>query len=239
MKKRRKVGRPKKPPGVGSVNISLRINEALLQQLRDAADKAGHSNLSREIAYRLRRSLELDAERERDPALQGLLFLIGQLTERISGGMFVMGDEKLRSDFKKEWRTDLFTFRAVKIAIGKLINALEEPPAEKEVDPQRVANFLKKQGFDLTKMFGGDPEVIKHLMEIYRSPESMANFTFANFWTQMHTSDLRLPEGERELMREHPYLQREHYRLEDARKALELKPKTTKPGEKLKPENGG
>src|SRR5262245_1622063 len=78
-KQRRKMGRPKKLQGEGTEVVSVRIHEQIIDQLREAAEAAGHGNLSREINGRLRRSFEHDLYQNRDPAERAICFLLLEL----------------------------------------------------------------------------------------------------------------------------------------------------------------
>jgi hypothetical protein len=171
--------------------------------------------------YLIERGLRERSERERDPALRGLLFMIAQLAERVAGEQYTP-DADVRSYFQQQWRTDLFKFRAFKFAIGKLLDALEEPPGE--IRPA----MTEEQAEDVNKFFGTSPEFMKLMVEIYKSPESLGAHQFASLWTQVVKSDLPFTEAERKMMLKHPILgrvmEREYYGFREARKALELEP---------------
>src|SRR5262245_35878381 len=136
-KRKNPRGAGRKPQGEFSQltsPFSLRMPEDLRKQLEAAAEKNRRS-ASQELLARLNSSLSREKDRERDPALQALLFMIGRLAEGLSGihipdsiGDDPTAGKKLRAEWQSEWRTDLFKFRAFKFAVGKLLDALEEPP---------------------------------------------------------------------------------------------------------------
>jgi hypothetical protein len=147
----RKVGRPPKPEGAGSVNISLRINETLLAQLRNAADRAGHGNLSREISRRLWVSLSDSLESDRPT--QAYCFLISQLASKVHF-------------HRPNWHHDAYFVRAFKLAVNKLLEAFEP---QKKI---RTPEFLKM----LTSVYTrpGHP-LHKWTKRLAESPEALAD----------------------------------------------------------------
>jgi hypothetical protein len=114
-----KRGRPHKPKGTGTVNISLRLPAELLERIRKAA-KDTHGNTSREIANRLNASFA--PKRAEDPAMRALCFLISQIAKATS-------PPAAGSDKSGVWRSNPFFFAAFKLAVGQLLEALT-PPGE-------------------------------------------------------------------------------------------------------------
>jgi hypothetical protein len=213
MAKRRKraAGGGRKPRGEFSQLTSLfavRMPKDMRKQLESNAAERNQS-VAQRLLWHLRQSFNREREKERDPALQGLLFMIGQLAERFGG--------------QKDWRTDLLYFRAFKLAVGKLLDEIEEPPG-----PMVLGEGRQKE---LKERFH-DSEVLKILTDVvYSSPESLAEFVFAPFWSQVEFSHRPLGYDERKMMRDYPHLEgriiHEHYGFQDALKALQLtKPDT-------------
>jgi hypothetical protein len=146
MAKRRKVGRPKKPTGTGSVSISLRINEPLLKRLERAARDRGHGNLSREIQNRLRTSFALDGRRSEETKA------IGFLLDETLGAMddIAPADKALKDD---RWRM---------LALAEAARALIRNLApEGDVIPPKVWNAPPK---DKNPEHNG--EIIGHLINV-------------------------------------------------------------------------
>jgi hypothetical protein len=212
-KKKRAPGGGRKPGGEFShltAFFGVRMPHDLREQLEAAAEKTGRS-ASQELLARLNSSLTRQREKERDPALRGLLFLIAQLAERIGGGQF-MADSPRRSYLQKSWRTDLFKFRAFKFAVRKLLEALEEPPGEL-LPPYTKENLA------------GNPEAIELFLERNKTPEAYASNVLAWLLEQSNRSS-ELSEREKALIREYPQFakiwEREYYGFQRVRQDLQL-----------------
>src|SRR5262245_13977489 len=87
-----------------TVRFSMRMPENLRDQLEAEATASGRS-ASQELLRRLQNSLERDRDRQRDPALQGLLFFIAEIAEGVSLGDLTE-DEEERSRTITRWRND-------------------------------------------------------------------------------------------------------------------------------------
>jgi hypothetical protein len=228
---KRAPGGGRKPKGGFSQlssTLTIRIPDDMRKQLEsEAAEK--NESMAQRLMWHLRQSFNREVDKQRDPALQGLLYMIGQLAERLSAGMY-MAAGPVRSDRQRWWRTDLFRFRAFKVAVKKLFDAIEEPswgsrpPTEKE-----VRDDLKK--------WSTDPEFLKEWLEAYKSAESFGAKAFTDFWSDVARSREPFTEADYQAMREvevlypdHPNysseMERENYNLRKASKALELKPKS-------------
>jgi hypothetical protein len=222
------VKKRKRAPGGGrksnpnkKVMFSTRLEPHVLAALKAAAETWPGKNVSILTERLINDGLRKREEATRDPSLQALLFLIGQLAEHISGGIYE-ADKKLVMDKTATWRTDLFKFRAFKVAIGKLLGAIPEPPSTM-TDEQRMQAIT-----ETAEQFDAGPELFKLMMDTYMSPEAFGAKTFVDIWT-------RVP-SDRDLTGEYP---RYYGRVMDselaARQALmlpALKPRTTKPKDK-------
>jgi hypothetical protein len=223
MKRKRAPGGGRKARAGPTSSLTFRIPDDMRKQLeREAAEKA--LNVSDRLLWHLRRSFNRQREEERDPALQGLLVLIGRLAENVAGGEY-MTDKDVRSWLRREWRTDLFQFRAFKSAVKKLLDTLEEPP---ESSSQMTEEEREKFALEAADTFGTNPEFNRLYSELRKSPEAMGAWVFGNLWTRFTHSHLPFTENERRMMADHPVLgvamEREYYDFQKARKALELKP---------------
>jgi hypothetical protein len=188
--------------------------------LRHAAEQWPGKNLST-LAERLisdgLRKLEDD---KRDPALRGLLVLIAQLAERLAGAKYMPPDAKLRSRYQREWRTELFNFRAFKFAVAKLLDALEEPPPpEFELDKEGLEEIKEES----EKIFG--PEWTKTFLAINSTPESSGAFAFNIVW-ELANRESPLTESELAMGSKDPYfgkiIEQDFHALPSALKALKL-----------------
>jgi len=235
-KRKNPRGAGRKPQGEFSQltsPFSLRMPEDLRKQLEAAAEKNRRS-ASQELLARLNSSLNREKDRERDPALQGLLFMIGRLAESISfvyipDSAYIpdsireqdkeMSGKKLRAEWQSVWRTDLFKFRAFKFAVTKLLNALEEPPDSGR--HKRMLEFYQKH-----------PPVSaldKNYRETNKSPEARGTAEFESLWNRGAEASEFNNEEIRKRVRTIPdtylrdLLEHEFLKLPKARKALELK----------------
>jgi hypothetical protein len=106
------VGRP----------LTIRIDDNLRGQLEVAARKRAKRkpwNLSQEILYRLRWSIDKEREDRRGPALRALCDIISN-----------MARAHLQTDRPDaQWHREPFTFKAFKLATAKVLDALA-PPGE-------------------------------------------------------------------------------------------------------------
>jgi hypothetical protein len=223
MKRKRAPGGGRKAKAGPTSSLTFRIPDDIRKQLeREAAEK--EANVSDRLLWHLRRSFNRQREEERDPALQGLLVLIARLAEDFAGPVYWL-DKDLRSELRREWRTDLFQFRAWKFAVKKLLDTLEEPP---ESSLQMTEEEREKVLLEAAEHFGDSPEFNKLFLDTHKSPEAMGAWVFGNLWTRFTHSHLPFTENERRMMDKDPVLgvamEREYYDFQKARKALELKP---------------
>src|SRR5262249_36041983 len=153
MKRKRAPGGGRKARAGPTSSLTSRIPDDMRKQLeREAAEKA--VNVSDRLLWHLRRSFNRQREEERHPALPGLLVLIGRLAETVAGGEY-MTEKDVRSRLRREWRTDLFQFRAFKSAVKKLLDTLEEPP---ESSSQMTEEEREKFALEAAGDFGTSPE---------------------------------------------------------------------------------
>ena len=247
MKRKRAPGGGRKAKAGPTSPLTFRIPADLRRELELEATEDG--SVSERLLWHLRRSIDRKREEERDPALKALLLLIARLAEDLTGGEYAP-DKDVRSNLQREWRTDLFQFRAFKVAVKKLLDTLEEPPEPPRGMTEEERERSRKAA---AEEFGGSPEFTKLFLEVQRSPEAMGAWTFGNVWKRFTHSHLPFTENERRMIRDQPILgramEREYYDFQKARKALELKSKRelliedlerenkTSPGEKLSPKS--
>jgi hypothetical protein len=218
--KRKRVpggGRKASGPFVqNAAQLTIRMPIGMRAELEAAAEKRGRS-LTQELLWRVQDSFNLEHNKRRDPALRALNFVIAQMAERISGGMY-LAHEELRQGWLKEWRTDPFKFRAFKFAVGKLLDELQPPG---EIRPAPSEEVCK----EAAECFGFTDEFTKWLAEINKTPEAKGAFEFEALWTQLTRSN-RLTQREKEWGNRYPYLgqvmEREFYGFADARRDLKL-----------------
>jgi hypothetical protein len=209
-------GRPPNPDK--KVMFSTRLEPSVMAALKAAAEQWPGKNMSTLTEVLINRGLRELEDKRRDPALQGLLYLIAELAERLTNARFIP-DNAVRSIMQKHWRTEPFRFRAFKLAVAKLLNALEEPP------DSGLSPYSKEEVKEAQKIFGASPELTKRMLEKYQTPENLASVEFARVWELAHR-DSPLTEAEMAVGRKHPYLGRileqEFHALPNAWNALKL-----------------
>ena len=199
-------GRPHKPKGTGTVNISLRLPAELLERIRKAA-KDTHGNTSREIANRLKASFA--PKRDEDQAMRALCFLISEIAKQTTPP--VPHSETPPGI----WRSNPFFFAAFKLAVAQLLEALA-PPGEivpPEL-PEAVAGFRKTE-------FAYFPETYESVEKLARQA-CMFTLMMMNSTAEQHAAMSRAW-AERGL--EDPYST--HRWMPDAAHDLAVNPKLT------------
>jgi Arc-like DNA binding domain len=206
MSKRRAAGGGRKPKGEFSgvtSPLSIRMPAEMRSQLDSSAKDNGRS-LSQEMLRRIQDSFHRDRDIARDPAMRALCFLIAQLAGQVAG----LTDPQGRPLF--DWRADPFFFRAFKLAVAKVLDALEPAgeirPPQLMLDAQLQAE--DRQGVALLKMFKAT----------YETPEARANNAVETFM-----SSLMRPSFDEEWSNHTAKQEREYYGFLNARRDLQLK----------------
>jgi hypothetical protein len=166
MARKRAPGGGRKPigPRVARAQLSLRMPDDLRTELEAAAATRGRS-LTQEMLGRLRESLARERIDRQDPAMRALCFLFQDLAETIHARQ-----PEIRRDFK--WHRNPFMFRAFKLGVAKLLDALEPPG---EIKPLGRAQHG-----------ASDNPFLKQMAEWFKTPESAA--TYAATLTLEHLS---------------------------------------------------
>jgi hypothetical protein len=178
-KQQRAPGGGRKPKGefakLGSPS-SIRLPPEMRDQLEAAAQRSGRS-LSQEMLARLDSSLNRDRNKAVDPAMRALCFLFSQLAYSIHWNM-------------PNWRSDRFLFKAIKIGITKLLDALEPSGQIK------LPDFWKVHAAWVTdeSAFEGNESLMKALAAMresvipaIQSPESMADYAVREILKDYHS----------------------------------------------------
>ena len=137
----------------------------------EAAAKANGTNISQELLRRLQNSFNRDREKARDRAMQALCFVIAETAQQTAG---------MTSSL--EWRTNPFYFRAFKIAVGKLLDALEpkgeiEPPIDMQFKRAEEAGGLENE-----------------FLESFRDPELRGTYAARSIWADLRNKPLHTRE---------------------------------------------
>lgn len=214
-------GRKRLGPSVAQ-NLTIRIDDDLREQLEAVATarQKRNWNLSQEILLRLRSSLNNEREEQRSPEMRALCFLIAQLADQIVGPKLFDLDE--RKEFAiYNWRANPFFYRAFKIAVGQLLDALDPP------GPIEPCEITVEDGAD------PDPSTRRYL-ETFKTPEARAQYSADYVLTAFRgfpqwSAETR--EEQRKLVTEYglPSLIRDFYGMPDAARDLAVKPRAVKP----------
>lgn len=218
MVKRRKPGAGRKPNPNKKVMFSTRLEPDVMAALKAAAQTWPGGNVSTFTERLITDGLRERDEAARDRALRALNFMIGQLAERASGEFYIPVEKRSKS---QPWRTNLFRFRAFKLLVKKLLDALQEPAGE--IGPLHSEEETRAAMGE----WGLSPEdaerFAREMIENTKTPEAFASEEFANFWL-LTTRKTPLNEAEREIFQS-PIGEsalREHYSLPRARADLDL-----------------
>jgi hypothetical protein len=235
MVKKRKPGGGRKPNPNKRLMFSTRLEPQTMAALKAGAETFPGKSISAFAEFLIDRGLREREQEERDPALRALLFLIGKLAENITGVIHIT-DKGTRLRYKRKWHSDQFYFRAFKVAVGELLNAMEEPPPM--IPEKERLEVVAETAEEIAS-----PELAKLFIDVNKSPGAYGAYAFMELWTRAGRSD-PLSEEERDLIREQPHLGKTirsyFYHLPQARAALELsksaatrtqKPKTKKTGD--------
>jgi hypothetical protein len=141
--------------------------------------------------------------------MRALCFLIAQMAGQVAG----LTDQKGRPLF--HWRTDPFFFRAFKLAVAKLLDALEPVgemrPPQLMLDAQLQAEG--RQGVAAVKMFKAT----------YETPEARANNAVETFMSFLMRPSFDEEWSNQTAPNHTAKVRREYYGFLDARRDLQLK----------------
>jgi hypothetical protein len=214
MARKRAPGGGRKPSAhTPRAQLTIRMSDEMREQLESAARERDWT-LTDELLLRLRVSFHRERDESRQPAMRALCFLIAELADHIVGPSVARGKSEVRF---YDWRSDPFFYRAFKIAVGRLLDALEPP------GPIKAYQITAKQG-EL------DP-YMKHYLASFKSPEARAEYSVGYILTALReaphqTAERR--EEQRKLVGMHPVLMREFYGMPDAAKDLVVEPRSGK-----------
>jgi hypothetical protein len=162
-------------------------------------------NLTEEVMVRLSLSFSREREERRDPAVRALCYLISQIADISSCLAHVRG---------RTWIDDAFMFRTFKLAVAKVLDALEPSGvAELADDPLYPTNLF------LTK---------------YKTPEEFADVAAAEVLRTLYYSS-PITQDQKTKFRDLPgaawileLAEDTFYAMSDARRDLGIKPKEPK-----------
>jgi len=242
MAKRKNIrGAGRKPQGEFSeltASFTVRMPDSLREELEAAATRSGRS-ASQELLIRLNQSFGRGHDKDRDPDVRAICFLIADLLEAV------------RYPNASGWYGDPFLFRAFKIGVAKLLDALE-PKGEIRTPP-----VMKIYAQELRERAAGQLYEKKHyewadeVDRTWQSPKSVgvqaAKIVLSAFygigpdprigWRTLLSSDEHHDQHEQAKFGL-KVAERTWYGMDKVRHALQLKkPKTTDSKMKRKPKS--
>jgi hypothetical protein len=205
--RKRRPGGGRKPQGGirgKAEHFSTRITTETREALEREASASGQS-----ISQVAERLLILGLREKRkgwaNRSARALCFLIERIAEQASPleESLFRGVEKYASpselaDLRRhadEWRTDPFRYRAFKIAVGMLLDALEPKGEMRSPMPAEFVDRMAAADRSLLRNF---PALVAILKSNGESPENFAAFIFSNTWRQLNQP--RKPEKGRDLL---------------------------------------
>ena len=211
--------KPARPISGKLSNFSTRITAETRRALEAAAKETGQS-ISQVAERLIKGGLAEMRAANRDPAMRALCFLIAQLADHIVGPKAIEGETEYPV---YNWRADPFFYRAFKIAVGQLLDALEPPGPIK--------------AYEVTA--SGDVDAsLRRYLETFKTPEARAQASVDYIllaFRAMPRASGETKEALRKLVVESgfPQLVREFYGMPDAARDLAVKPRS---GERVRVE---
>jgi|HubBroStandDraft_3_1064219.scaffolds.fasta_scaffold406463_1 hypothetical protein len=166
MARKRAPGGGRKPsPSTPRAQLTVRMPDDMRAQLGGAAQKRGWT-LTDELMWRLRNSFNRERDEKRDPPSRALCYLLAQT---IATASYNVRD--------RDWRSDPFTFRTIKLAFDEIMDALAprgeiRPPEPPEEDPE---NPEDPESRDMYWWFVPGTSAFRALRQ--ETPEDAADFT--------------------------------------------------------------
>jgi hypothetical protein len=173
MVRKRSPGGGRKPigPSAARAQFSVRMPDDMRAQLEAEAQKHGRT-LTQEMLQRLRRSLRED---DRDPAMRAMFYILSQVAEKV--GSDVLDIPRRRGLLARPWTRDPFVFKAFRLAVEKVLAALEpsgelRSPYRSEA-PEALGKFATPEG---SAEFAADYVLHLILFGSPYTPEQMAQY---------------------------------------------------------------
>jgi hypothetical protein len=156
MARKRAPGAGKKPRGEYAglaATLSIRMPADMRAGLERSAAKRrqGGWSLTQEILWRLQRSFDRERDERRDPASRALCYLLAEVISAVAP-----------NTAGPNWRSDPFAFRAIKLAFGQILDALE--PKGEIRTPSDLWIHPGAMPMRTALSYGGTPEQMAHFI---------------------------------------------------------------------------
>ncbi|MEZ5821640.1 MAG: hypothetical protein R3D82_12630 [Xanthobacteraceae bacterium] len=193
--------------------FSVRMPKSLREELERVAQASG-KNPSQELLVRLSRTFSEDREKAREPDIRALCFLVAEAARSV--GLPVA--DQLRSTKSLSWRNNPFFFRAFKIAVCQLLDALEPKGAIEAPEIKWRVKPTSQQA---------NTGALDDLINSFETPEARGRYAAGYILNSLHTIPHLSPEEraqEIERLREisSPAFSREFYGMADAARDLRI-----------------
>lgn len=217
------MARRKRRPGGGRkatgpyAGKTERFSTRIMRETREAIEREARlmgAGVSQAAESLLRLAVRVKREEERDRAMRALNFVIAETAHQVVGLHAL--DERGKEHAIFNWRTNPFFFKAFKMAVGKVLDALE-PRGDKQPPSIEFSDIDKKMQFLLTGT----------LVDSFNSPKARAEYA-ANSILSMLAAAPRMSSDERKKERQFldemgvPSWWREFYGMPDAARDLEI-----------------
>jgi hypothetical protein len=200
-------GRKPKGPAPMRSQLTIRIPEDTRTQL-EAAARRNRKTLSDELLWRLRSSFSRERDERRDPAMRGLCHLIAELAHHVVG---IHAAEGISRYEVWDWRSDAFFYRAFKVAVIRLLDALEP------TGPIKAHDIVVAKGIELDSF-------TKRYIGTFKRPETRAEQAVDFILAALRTAPRMTEEELKQLEATHPSIVYPFYGITDAARDLAVKP---------------
>jgi hypothetical protein len=171
MKRKRAPGGGRKAKAGPTTSLTFRIPDDLRRQLKLEATEG--ATVSERLLWHLRRSINRKREEDRDPAMKALCFVIAETAHQVVG-MHSINENSNSESALFDWRWTPFFYRAFKLAVGKILNALE-PKGEIKRPDIRLSLAAQSEQAKLEEKEGPDSPALRY-MRSWETPEARANY---------------------------------------------------------------
>jgi hypothetical protein len=202
-------------------NFSTRIRPATRKLLENEAKATGQS-ISQLAERLLVDGLAKRRESGRDKAMRALCFLIAETAHQVVG-LHITNEDSTRDEPAFSWRWSPFFYRAFKLTVGQILDALEP---KGDIERPQIKMDLTANPEDQKEA----DSFIARYMRSFESPEERANYATDYILNYSLGTIPQLSEKEREIERQHlsrmqsPSAWRQFYGMPDVAKDLMIKP---------------
>jgi hypothetical protein len=171
MTRKRAPGGGRKARSGPTSSLTFRIPDDLRRQLEFEATEG--ATVSERLLWHLRRSINRKREEDRDPPMKALCFVFAETAHQVVG-VHILNEESNSEMPAFDWRWTPFFYRAFKLAVGQILDALE-PKGEIKRPDIRLSTKAQSEWAKLEEKEGTDSAVSRFLRS-WETPEARANY---------------------------------------------------------------